>query len=108
VPAVDPNGTDLQTNWRKHYGVGVVPARPYKPRDKAKVENGGSALANAESYVGETGRFSRSATPIKRIRELLEKSQQLVLSANAKQAGRAFFGRSINPSVCAAGRKASI
>ena len=23
-----------------HYGVGVVPARPYKPRDKAKVETG--------------------------------------------------------------------
>src|SRR5208282_1523595 len=23
-----------------HYGVGVLPARPYKPRDKAKVENG--------------------------------------------------------------------
>lgn len=24
-----------------HYGVGVLPARPRKPRDKAKVENGG-------------------------------------------------------------------
>ncbi len=23
-----------------HYGVGVVPARPYKPRDKAKAESG--------------------------------------------------------------------
>jgi hypothetical protein len=23
-----------------HYGVGVVPARPYKPRDRAKVESG--------------------------------------------------------------------
>jgi len=23
-----------------HYGVGVVPARPYKPRDKAKGESG--------------------------------------------------------------------
>ena len=23
-----------------HYGVGVVPARPYRPRDKAKVEVG--------------------------------------------------------------------
>jgi transposase len=22
-----------------HYGIGVVPARPYKPRDKAKVES---------------------------------------------------------------------
>jgi transposase len=23
-----------------HYGMGVVPARPYKPRDKAKAESG--------------------------------------------------------------------
>ena len=28
-----------------HYGIGVVPARPYKPRDKAKVESGAAARA---------------------------------------------------------------
>ena len=23
-----------------HYGVGILPARPWRPKDKAKVENG--------------------------------------------------------------------
>jgi hypothetical protein len=31
-----------------HYGVAVMPARPYKPRDKAKVEN---AVLPAERWV---------------------------------------------------------
>jgi transposase len=31
-----------------HYGVGVLPARPYKPRDKAKVEAG---VRFAQSYI---------------------------------------------------------
>ena len=31
-----------------HYGVGVVPARPYKPRDKAKVE---AAVRLAQTYI---------------------------------------------------------
>jgi transposase len=31
-----------------HYGIGVVPARPYKPRDKAKVEAG---VRLAQTYI---------------------------------------------------------
>ena len=31
-----------------HYGFGIVPARPYKPRDKAKVEN---AVQVAERWI---------------------------------------------------------
>src|SRR5208337_2172644 len=31
-----------------HYGVGILPARPHKPRDKAKVEAG---VRFAQSYV---------------------------------------------------------
>lgn len=31
-----------------HYGVAVMPARPYKPRDKAKVEN---AVLLAERWI---------------------------------------------------------
>ena len=27
-------------DWARHHGTAVVPARPYKPRDKAKVEVG--------------------------------------------------------------------
>ena len=37
-----------------HYGVGVLPARPKKPRDKAKVENG---VRFAQSYI--LGRLRR-------------------------------------------------
>ena len=32
--------TSPTKRWRRHYGVAVVPARPRKPRDKAKVEVG--------------------------------------------------------------------
>ncbi len=37
-----------------HYGVGVLPARPYRPRDKAKVESG---VRFAQSYI--LGRLRR-------------------------------------------------
>jgi transposase len=36
----DPDLNPTYQEWARHYGVGVLPARPYKPRDKAKVENG--------------------------------------------------------------------
>jgi transposase len=36
----DPDLNPTYQEWALHYGVGVVPARPYKPRDKAKVESG--------------------------------------------------------------------
>ena len=33
----DPDLNPTYQEMAMHYGVGVVPARPYKPRDKAKV-----------------------------------------------------------------------
>lgn len=36
----DPDLNPTYQEMAIHYGVGVVPARPYKPRDKAKVETG--------------------------------------------------------------------
>ncbi len=36
----DPDLNPTYQEFAVHYGMGVVPARPYKPRDKAKVENG--------------------------------------------------------------------
>ena len=36
----DPETNPSYGRMAAHYGVGVVPARPYKPRDKAKVEAG--------------------------------------------------------------------
>jgi transposase len=35
----DPDLNPAYQEMAMHYGVGVVPARPYKPRDKAKVES---------------------------------------------------------------------
>jgi hypothetical protein len=35
----DPDLNPTYHNFAVHYGLGVVPARPYKPRDKAVVEN---------------------------------------------------------------------
>ena len=36
----DPDLNPTYQELAMHYGIGVVPARPYKPRDKAKVESG--------------------------------------------------------------------
>jgi transposase len=36
----DPDLNPTYQELAVHYGLGVVPARPYKPRDKAKVESG--------------------------------------------------------------------
>ena len=36
----DPDLNPTYQEFAMHYGMGVVPARPYKPRDKAKVEVG--------------------------------------------------------------------
>jgi len=37
--ARDPDLNPTYYNFALHCGLGIVPARPYKPRDKAKVEN---------------------------------------------------------------------
>jgi transposase len=49
----DPDLNPTYQEMAMHYGVGVVPARPYKPRDKAKVESG-VQLAEAPplTYIG--------------------------------------------------------
>jgi transposase len=36
----DPDLNPTYQEFAVHYGMGVVPARPYKPRDKAKAESG--------------------------------------------------------------------
>ena len=35
----EPEGTSTYEDLARHYGTAVLPARPYKPRDKAAVEN---------------------------------------------------------------------
>ena len=36
----EPTIQRTYAEWARHYGTAIVPARPYKPRDKAKVEVG--------------------------------------------------------------------
>lgn len=36
----DPDLNPSYQQWAEHYGVAIVPARPYKPKDKAKAEVG--------------------------------------------------------------------
>ena len=44
----DPEINQTYGRMAEHYGVGVLPARPYKPRDKAKVEAG---VRIAQTYI---------------------------------------------------------
>ena len=48
----DPDLNPTYQEWARHYGVGVLPARPGKPKDKAKVENGVLVAANAAGDMG--------------------------------------------------------
>ena len=68
----DPDLNPTYHNFAMHYGFGVVPARPYKPRDKAKVEN---AVQVAQRWIIAALRhrkFFSLEEPNQAIRELLD------------------------------------
>jgi transposase len=72
----DPDLNPSYQEMAMHYGVGVVPARPYRPRDKAKVEVG---VQVAERWIIAALRhqkFFRLADLNNAIRELLERLNQ--------------------------------
>jgi transposase len=55
----DPEINRSYAMMAAHYGVGVVPARPYRPRDKAKVEAG---VRFAQTYIlGRLGELQAMA-----------------------------------------------
>ena len=69
----DPDLNPTYQEMAMHYGVGVVPARPYRARDKAKVESG---VLVAERWIIAALRhrtFFRLGDLNQAIRELLEK-----------------------------------
>jgi transposase len=69
----EPDLNPAYQEMARHYGVGVVPARPYKPRDKAKAEN---AVLVVERWVVAALRHRRffSLSDLNQaIRELLDK-----------------------------------
>jgi transposase len=59
-----------------HYGVGVLPARPYKPRDKAKVETGVQIVQRWIVAALRHRKFCSLAELNQAIRELLDKLNQ--------------------------------
>src|SRR5215469_6910260 len=69
----DPDLNPTYQEMAMHYGIGVVPARLYRPRDKAKVESG---VLVAERWIIAALRhrtFFRLEDLNQAIRELLEK-----------------------------------
>jgi transposase len=69
----DPDINPTYQDFALHYGMGVIPARPYKPRDKAKVE---SAVLVAERWILAALRhrtFYSVVEANEAIRELLDK-----------------------------------
>src|SRR5258708_40158559 len=69
----DPDLNPTYYNFALHCGFGIVPARPYKPRDKAKVEN---AVQLAQRWIVAALRhhkFFSLAELNQAIRELLPK-----------------------------------
>jgi transposase len=72
----EPDLNPAYQEMARHYGVGVLPTRPYKPRDKAKAEN---AVLVVERWVAAALRHRRffSLSDLNQaIRELLVKLNQ--------------------------------
>jgi transposase len=69
----DPDLNPTYHEMAMHYGVGVVPARPYKPRDKAKVESGVLVVERWIIAALRNRRFFEIGELNQAIRELLVK-----------------------------------
>ncbi len=72
----DPDLNPTYQEMAIHYGVGVVPARPYKPRDKAKVESGVLLVERWIMAALRNRRFFSVEELNQGIRELLVKLNQ--------------------------------
>jgi transposase len=68
----DPDLNPTYQELAAHYGVGVIPARPYKPRDKAKVESGVQIVERWIVAALRHRRFFTLAEVNTEIRRLLE------------------------------------
>ena len=76
-----------------HYGVAVVPARPLKPKDKAKVEGGVLIVERWILAALRKRNSSRSAKPI-RPSASCSRGSTSGASVNAKARARAFTNSS--------------
>ena len=72
----DPDLNPTYQEMAMHYGVGVVPARPYRPRDKSKVEVGVQVVERWIVAALRHRQFFRLEDLNRAIRELLERLNQ--------------------------------
>jgi len=72
----DPDLNPTYQEFAMHYGVGVVPARPYRPRDKAKVEVGVQVVERWIIAALRHHKFFRLEEVNRAIWELLERLNQ--------------------------------
>ena len=72
----DPDLNPTYQEFAMHYDVGVVPARPYRPKDKAKVEVGVQVVERWILAALRHQKFFRLADLNHAIRELLERLNQ--------------------------------
>jgi hypothetical protein len=73
----EPRANDTVLDFARHYGTSVLPARPYSPQDKAKVE---SAVQVVERWVMARLRHRQFAT----IHEVNEVIKPLLERLNAR------------------------
>jgi transposase len=69
----DPDLNPTYQDMAMHYGIGVLPARPYKPRDKAKVESGVQVVQRWIVAALRHRKFFSVAEAHQAVWELLEK-----------------------------------
>ena len=84
----DPDLNPTYYNFALHCGFGIVPARPYKPRDKAKVEN---AVQVAQRWIVAALRhrkFFSLEELNEAIRELLDQAEPPALPQEGRHAGQ--------------------
>ncbi len=72
----DPDLNPTYQEMAMHYGAGVMPARPYKPRDKAKVESGVQVVERWIVAALRHHRFFALSDVNVEIRRLLERLNQ--------------------------------
>ena len=92
----DPDLNPTYYNFALHCGFGIVPARPYKPRDKAKVEN---AVQVAQRWIVAALRhhkfFSLEELNVA-IRELLDQAEPPAVPQARRNAARRCLRPSTN------------
>ena len=70
----DPDINPEYARWADHYSTVVIPARPSKPRDKAKVENAVQLVERSVLAPIRNEEFTSLSQLNKRIRELVEEA----------------------------------